>query len=106
MFKKDIENRFRYAKKCIVARITPKHTENYKWVSIYPPESENEKYTVLELEMPKYLIDEDWDWASEDEIRQEYEFDNYDDLMIFLFENNFKPENFDYPWNTDFPYHE
>jgi hypothetical protein len=106
MFKKEIENRLTISKKNIVAEIPSFNEENLKWVSIYPIDLNEYKFRVLILELPKNLIENDLDWFEDDEIEEEYFFENYDNLMIFLYERDLKPEIFDYPWNKNYPYPE
>ena len=104
MFKKEIENRLINSKKNIVGLIDPQSELNLKWVCIYPINKNSYQFKILVLELPKLYIEEDMDWFEDDEIREEYYFENYDELMIFLYEKGYKPEIFSYPWDTNYPY--
>lgn len=110
-FELAIRNRLYYDGGEIAVELDATEKDNYRWVVIYklkashplsPMISNPFKYSVLDFELRKELVDEYF--ADSDMMKQKrYNVRSESELCSLLKEVGISPKQFTYPWKCNFP---
>jgi len=77
---------------------------NRKWVAIYQSDNKKYMYRVFLIELPKEILDNNYDWSEDEEISEELYFKNEDELFLYLKNEEIDCGKFTSPWKCEYPY--
>lgn len=103
-FKTEIWNRLIMSKGDVSCEVKPKNSLNRRWIAIYKIDKEEYQFRYFDFEISKKNLENDWDWSEEEEISTEIFVKDEKELLIILEKEKININNFDYPWNNDYPY--
>jgi len=88
----------------IAQEIDSNNDLNRKWIAIYQSDNERYTYRVFFIELPKEILDNDYDWSEEDEISEELYFKTDDELFSYLKASGIDASKFTSSWKCEYPY--
>jgi|SRR5690606_1126015 len=88
----------------IAQEIDSNNKLNRKWIAIYQSDDEKYMYRVFFIELPKEILDNDYDWSEDEEVSEELYFKTEDELFFYLNNNEIDCSKFTYSWKCEYPY--
>ena len=108
-FKEKMRNRLIYNKSEIAIELESSSEGLRRWIAIYPRFEDpvdqsipDHAFSILDFELSKDLVDEYF--GEEDKVNQKRRYvNNEEELYSALALMGVNPEDFDAPWNCDYP---
>lgn len=100
---KRVLNRMYLSDGCIAMQTAPSASTKRRWIAIRPHNRGSDGYAVTIFEIDSSILDNDYDWAEEEEYREDYFFGSEEALLNYLLGNNIDCSLFNYPWRVGYP---